>query len=218
MRRTMKVDRREFLKKAGSRSIAVMSLTILTDALAIPALADDQMSFIFEVNSAAGRPGTPTSPQHRIAIGGCGTFSPGRVGSSVVGGGTYTRFLFPGANPPMGGGTSLPLVGSGTWRARQLVSWKTPGTYGVYAAGILEIVADMFQEVPSKAVTRGARFKVVCNLGFAAIGTPGEDEGVTVSIPGTDFFTGATPGPFLPIPVPGTPGLGLTVFNTVAMP
>lgn len=208
----MKMHRRDFLGKAAWGSIVLASLPKWVDALATPVLAQGQTGFTFLAFSAAGPAGTPTSPQHRIAVGGTGKFDPSRAGSEVEGGGAFNHHLFPGSNPPAGG-TPLTVVASGTWQARRLVSYKQIGTWGVLAAGILEMVVDLFGQTPSRTTVRGARLKVVCNIGPAGLVNPGEAEGFLLSIPGTDFFTGATPGPFVPIPIPGTPGLGLTIFT-----
>ena len=53
----------------------------------------------------------------------------------------YTHFTAPGIPP-------LPLVASSVWRPRLLVSYKELGTYGVLAAGILEMVVDLFTKAP----------------------------------------------------------------------
>lgn len=215
----MKIDRRKFLKKAGLGSIALASLPALGNALAKPAWAKEGTNFHFLAFSATGPAGTPASPQHRIAMGGQGTFDPATPGSEVVGGGAYAHHLFPGANPPAGG-TAVPIVASGTWKARRLVSYKQIGTWGVLAAGVLEMVIDLFSEIPSKATIRGARLKIACNIGPAGLVNPGEMEGFTLSVPGTDFFTGGTPGPFVPIFFSGAPVpvLGITLFSTVPIP
>jgi hypothetical protein len=200
----MRIDRREFLRKAGLGSLALASLPKLADTLASPAWAQGQASVDFYAASAAGPAGTPVSPQHRILMGGQCRFDP-RAGAEVAGGGTYTHFLFPGGNPPPGG-TPLSIVASGVWKSRLLVSYKEIGMWGFSAAGVFEMVIDLFRETPSKAVIRGARLKYVCNIGPAGLVNPGEPEGYTLSIPGTDFFTGGNPGAFEPL----VPPLGLT--------
>ncbi len=81
------------------------------------------------------------------------------------------------------------------------------------------MVVDIFGQIPSSTVIRGARLKIVCNIGPAGITNPGEEEGFTLSIPGTDYFTGATPGPFSPFgPTGAAPGIGVTVFSTASIP
>ncbi len=80
---------------------------------------------------------------------------------------------------------------------------------GVQAGGTLEMVADIFQVIPSKAVFRGARLTLICNLPAAGLFT-GHEEGYELSLPGTDYSPGGTPGPFYPV----VPPLGVTAFST----
>ncbi len=210
----MEINRRKFLKAIGVGTIALGSLPAIASTLAEPAWAQRQRSFHFFALSAAGPAGTPASPQHRILIGGKGTFDEADAGSRIQGGGTYTHFLFPGAGPPPGG-TPLPIVAAGIWKPRAIVSFKQIGTWGVNAAGVLEMVIDLFREIPAKSVVRGARLKYVCNIGPAGLVNPGEEEGFTLSVPGTDLFTGGAPGPFIPL----VPPVGLTGgFSTVPIP
>lgn len=211
----MKMDRREFLRKAGLGSITLASFPTLIDALATPARAQagDLTYFHFWTQSAAGPAGTPASPQHRLFMGGEVRFDAGRPGSQAFGGGAYVHYLFPGANPPTGG-TPLPIVSSGVWKPRLLVSYQKFAAWGVGTAGIAELVIDLFGEIPSKAVVRGARLRYICNIGGAGI-TTGDEEGFFLSVPGTDFFTGATPGPFRPLVPPTGP---TSPFVTVPIP
>ncbi len=204
----MKTDRREFLKHAGLASLATGGLPLLFNTGATPAWAEGRTNYTFLCVSRAGPAGTPQRQAHMLGLGGQGNFDPSRPGSEVTGAGTFTHFQAPGTPP-------FPLVASGTWKARLLVSYKQLGTYGVWAAGIAELVIDLFRQVPSPATIRGARLKIACNLAPAGLVNPGEIEGYTLSIPGTDFFTGGTPGPFTPIP---PDGLGVTVFSVVPIP
>ncbi len=219
----MKMERRELLRKAGLGSLALASLPKMLDVLAAPVWAEGQTNFHFIALSLAGPPGTPTAQQHSLIMGGQGRFNPDRVGSQVEGGGVFVHFTSPGANPPPGG-TPLPVVASGSWAARLLVSYKQIGMYGAAAAGVLDMVIDLHREIPSKAVIRGATLKVVCNIGPAGLVT-GEREGFFLSIPGTDFGAGGKPGPFVPFgPVPPppapaiAPGIGVTLFSIVSLP
>ena len=218
----MKMDRRELLRKAGLGSLALASLPKMLDVLATPVWAEGQTNFHFMALSFAGPPGTPAALQHQLIMAGQGRFNPARIGSQVEGGGFFVHYTSPGTNPPPGG-TPLPVVASGSWAARLLASYKQIGTFGVQAAGVLETVADLFQEIPSKAVIRGVTLKVVCNIGAAGLVT-GEREGFTLGIPGTDFGAGGTPGPFVPIgplpppPAPAlAPGIGVTAFSIVSL-
>ncbi len=193
------IDRREFLRKAGLGSLALGSLPALVSALGRPALAQSQRGFMFLAVSAAGT----GAGQHLVAMGGRGVFDPARGPSSPVeGGGSFFHFQ-PAASPP------FPLVASGTWKARLLVSFREIGTYGGAASGIGQFVIDIQRLQPSSALIRGAVLTIFCNIGPGGHQT-GEIEGYTLSIPGTDFAAGGTPGPFRQIP---PMGMGLTVFQ-----
>ncbi len=207
----MKVDRREFLKKAGLGTLAVASLPKLADALARPAWAQtgEALYYHLATHSFVGpTPGTPAAPQDRLMFYGQGTASP----AGVTGGGAWNHTRFPGSNPPKGG-PALPIVAAGAWQAKQYVSFNEIGRFGVLVAGIAEIVVDLLRTIPSVATIRGARLRLICNIGFAGLDT-GEPEGIVLSIPGTPFFTGETPGPFAPV----VPMFGLTAFSRLALP
>ncbi len=204
----MKVNRRDLLKKAGLGSLVLASLPKLGDALATPVWAQTPgvLNYHIATQSFAGPPGTPAAPQDRIQIYGQGAFR----SSGLTGGGGWNHVKFPGANPPKGG-PPLPIVAGGAWQAKQFISFNELGRYGVVVAGVLEMVVDLLREIPSPATIRGARLKVICNIGFAGLQT-GQEEGIVLSIPGTSFFTGEKPGPFEPIPM-----VGLTAFTSVAL-
>ena len=222
-----KIDRRAFLRKAGVGSIALASLPSLIESMKSPAEAQaaGQGNYHF-VCLAVGGPqgaqpaGTPAAPQHVLLISGDGSFDPARVASPVSGGGMYVHTTFPGAAPPPGG-TPLPVVASGTWGNGRLVSYLPNKSWGAQGTGVLNMVIDLFQEIPAKRVIRGAALKVVCVSGLAGVAIPGELEGITLSVPGTDFSAGGTPGPFTPTggraaPGPGllgAPGVGITTFS-----
>jgi hypothetical protein len=202
----MEADRREFLKNIGLGSMALGAFPGLLGMLSTPAEAQGggRLNFHFVTVANAGT-GANT---HLLASFGQGHFDP-RPGARVDGRGGFFHFR-PAAAPP------FPLVASGRWEARQLVSYKQLGTYGIAAAGMAEIVADIFREVPSPAVIRGAALTIVCNIGAAGLANPGEIEGVKWSFPGTDFSAGGNPGPFRQTPSgPPAGAFGLTVFTTV---
>jgi hypothetical protein len=193
----MKIDRREFLRKAGLGSIALASLPTLMDMFKLPALAQAERGVLFLAIDAAGT--------HRIAMGGAARFDPSKgPASPVAGGGSFFHFQAVGSPP-------LPIVASGTWNARLLTSYKEVATYAGVAAGVGEFVIDIQRLRPSPALIRGAVLTVYCTLGPAGVteAQTGGIEGYTLSIPGTEFSAGGTPGVFRQIP-PG--GLGLTVF------
>ncbi len=190
----MKVNRREFMRRVGMGSIALGSLPALMDLFKMPALAQGERGVLFLAVTAAG--------EHRLILGGAAWFDPSKgPASAASGGGMFTHFQAVG-NPP------LPLVASGTWNARLLTSYREIGTYGGTGAGNVDLVVDLQRVRPSPALIRGGVLRVFCNLGPIGANT-GEIEGYTLSIPGTDFSAGGTPGPFRQVP-PG--GLGVTIL------
>lgn len=183
------------MRKVGTSSIALASMPALLDMFKQPALAQAERGFMCLAVSA-----TTSAPQHFIALGGAGQFDPSRgAGAPVTGGGSFVHWQATGSPP-------FPLVGSGTWKARLLTSYREVGTYAGDASGVGEFVIDIQRIKPSPATFRGAVLRIFCNLGFAGLQS-GEIEGYTLSIPGTDFSAGGTPGPFRQIPPPGTTGV-----------
>jgi hypothetical protein len=194
---TVKVNRREFLHRVGAGSIAVASLPALMDMFKLPALAQAERGVVFLCVDAAGN--------HRLGMGGAARFDPSRgAASPVTGGGTFFHWTDSPTAP-------APLVASGNWNARLLTSYKELATYAGVAAGVAEFVIDIERLRPSPALIRGAVLTVYCTLGPAGVtaAQTGGIEGYTLSIPGTDFSAGGTPGPFRQIP-PG--GVGVTIF------
>lgn len=190
----MKVDRREFIRRVGTSSIALASLPALLDILKQPALAQGERGVMFLAVNAAG--------EHRLGMGGVAWFDPSKgPGSPASGGGTFFHWQAVGSPP-------LPLVASGTWQAKLLTNYRELGTYAGVAAGIVDLVIDIQRVKPSPATIRGGVLRVFCNLGPIGAQT-GEIEGYTLSIPGTDFSAGGTPGPFRQIPPGGT---GVTIM------
>ena len=193
----MKIDRREFLRKAGLGSIALASLPALMDMFKLPALAQAERGVMFLCVNAAGN--------HRLAMGGAARFDPSKGPSSpVTGGGSFTHWTASATAP-------APLVASGNWNARLLTSYKEIATYPGVAGGVGEFVIDIQRLRPSPALIRGAVLTVYCNLGPAGVtaAQTGGIEGYTLSIPGTEFSAGGNPGPFRQVP---PAGLGLTTF------
>lgn len=190
----MKIDRREFLRKAGIGSLALGSLPALLDVFRLPALAQGEKGVMFLSVDTAG--------EHRLILGGTAWFDPSKGPASAAGGGgMFTHFRAVGSPP-------LPLVASGTWTARLLTEYKELGTYAGVAAGTVDLVIDLQRKRPSPARIPGAVLRVFCNLGPAGLST-GEIEGYTLSIPGTEFSAGGTPGTFRQIPPGGT---GVTIL------
>jgi hypothetical protein len=119
----------------------------------------------------------------------CGSFG----GRSVRGGGEFVHF----------DGTGIPspdVIATGSWRATRFLSFEEIGTFGVGVAGILEMEIKL---IPCDGPpVRGARLKIVCNIGVAGLETePFQQEGFTLTVPGLAPFS------------PFTPPAGLTFFT-----
>jgi hypothetical protein len=144
---------------------------------------DVQTKFFFAVVNQA--PGTTD----RITLSGAGRF--GKHG--IEGGGGFTHYTTT-SGPP------FPIVAHGTYRATKLVSFaETPGSpYGEQISGILEMEVEL-QPVGGEPI-KGATMKVVCNVPAGVLFT-GEDEGVTLTVPGGLTFEHQTPA------------AGVTLFN-----
>ena len=186
------MKRREFFKKAGLGSAALVSLPTIAHTLAKPARADqddddNRMGFDFVCSSQAGR---IEGVAHRILMNGSGTFNSSRV----KGGGSYDHFDFAAPVPRT-------LLSAGRWKAKRLVSFDLVGIYGVLAAGILTIDVDLLQVIPSQEVIP-ATLEIVCNHRGFGLDT-GEEEGFVLTIPDTPF------GPFRQL----VPNVGITTFT-----
>lgn len=181
------MNRREFLKRGGIGSIALASVPALAHRLAKPAQAYEVTNFHGVARSKAATVG---GVDHRVAIS-----ADGRVfAHQVEGGGVFLHF---DAAPP----APKPVLATGTWTARQVVAFDLIGTWGVFAAGVLEMLVDLFPD--GAPAIKGARLKFVCNLGAVPLQT-GLPEGMFLSIPRAPF------GEFAPL----IPEEGLTVFST----
>ena len=181
------MNRRRFLQRAGTGTFALGSLPLLAGK-AWADLDGDDRGFHFVVASF-GPAGTD-----RLILQGDGTFDD----ESVNGGGQFDHFQTVGAPP-------LPIISTGTWKARKFVSFTLPAvtpptnpqaTHGVFQAGILVLMAD-FHPLGHPAV-RDVQLQVVCNLAPAGASTPGKDEGVYLNFDGVSFQPG---------------GLGVTIFT-----
>jgi hypothetical protein len=202
------IKRQNFHRETVVLSATLLYLLILVNALTAPALAQEKpVNFYFVANSTTMLEGV----RHIVAVSGTGVIS----GSEVVGGGAFAHFLFNiSAATGKPGPPPYQLVDSGTWNATRLVSFKMLGTYGLLAAGRLEMDVNLYRQVPTSAVTPGS-ITEICNLKPAKLINFGSDgqplpEGLIITIPGTDFVTGGKAGPFAPF----VPANGVTVFTT----
>jgi len=182
----MKLDRKEFLKKAGLGGMTLAALPALADVLGTPAGAAEaeeaRVFYLVAFSKAKSR-------DHRIAISGAGGFNP--RGGTARGWGTFIHI----DNTPAG--TPKPVIASGRWRATKFVSYgHEVGKYGSVRPSIVELLVDLMPE--GKPAVRGATLRLICNVGPAGL-TTGEPEGFVLTIPGT-------PDTFAPL----DPVLGIT--------
>ncbi len=205
------MDRRRFLRRLGLGSFGAVSLPALANTLAVPAWGDTHRNFHLLAVSAAGPEGGPRAPRNQIFMSGDGAFNPERA--EALGGGFYVHFLFPG-RIPLPGELALPIIASGTWKARRVVKYNEIGLWGLEAGGSLVMVVDLLQQIPSKRVIHGARLEVFSNPPFAGLQTDDRRVGYTLSLPGTDFAEGGRVGPFAPL----DPPVGVTAFSIAPVP
>ena len=123
------------------------------------------------------------SGSNRLLMQGSGTFN----AHEAHGGGTYDDFIA-GTGPPATFGS----LGSGTWRANDVVSWSPGSTHGVYQGGTLVMHATLYPV--GKASIANVTITVYCNLGPAGFST-GHAEGADVTVPGSPqlIFTQTSP-------------------------
>jgi hypothetical protein len=125
-----------------------------------------------------------------IVLSGAGRF--GKNGILGVAGGGFTHYQVTAMAP-------FPIVAHGTYKATKLLSFKeTPGSpYGEQISGVLKMEVEIR---PVGGTSTTATMEVVCNVPQAPLIT-GEEEGVTLTVPGGLTFT------------PQTPAAGITLFN-----
>ncbi len=181
-------DRRAFVKMAGAGSLAVVAAPLLASATAVA----NERGVNYRWMSASRNPGQTD----QVVMNG-----DGRVNNrQVTGGGNFLHVK-------LGGPPPLPIVGTGTWRARKLKSFDLIGTYGNFAAGILVMDIDL---LPLDGGTIPAQVTMNCNVPPAGLFT-GLDEGFFLDVGGQTFSP-----LLLPVAGGGPPpviAVGATTFN-----
>jgi len=182
------MKRRDFLKRAGQGSVALASAPALAHVLSRVALGQGgTTNYHFLAFSSAG---VVDAVDHTVAMVGDGHLSSG----GVTGGGAFVHF----DNAPP---APKPVLASGSWKAKRLISYQQFGTWGAFASGVLEMEINL---VPTGGSPVPAMLTVVCNIGPAGIFVvPPSPEGYMLTIPGSLTFT------------PFVPPLGLTLFTVV---
>jgi len=189
------VDRREFLKRAGVGSAALVSIPALAGtAQATGALQRRYGAVAFSQGPLIG------AVQHRIAVNAAGFFIPEAGVVLPNGGGTFVHF---DNAPPV----PKPIFAFGKWRPTSFVSYELGppfGTWGTVQASVLEMKVTLFAEFPVGAPPIGATLKLICNIGPAGIMT-GQPEGFVLTVPASPF------GPLMF--VPDVPAAGITTIS-----
>ena len=182
----LSMNRRGFLKKAGVGGIALGSLPILAETLAIRASADEETtSFIF---AAVSKGPTIDGVVHTVVMDGEGIITP----AHAAGGGAFNHVNNAPTAP-----FPKPFFAQGTWKAKRLVSFEVFGKYGLFTAGVLTMDVELVRELPSRLVVP-ATLQIVCNIPFVPIMT-GKPEGFSLLVGNLQFH-------------PNVPPMGITLF------
>jgi hypothetical protein len=166
----MKIDRRKFLKNAGLGSVALASLPALGHAMAAPKGNRNNTNWVV----AAIEPGnTVNGIAYTMAFEGCGFVNPGMA----IGQGSFVEFDNLSLVPHT-------ILASGTWKATNLISTNIIGTYGAFAAGIIEMEIELVEDLPVPGVcVPGVLLHITCNIPAAGLFNDDEEEGFELTVP-----------------------------------
>ena len=191
----MSVDfnRRNFLKHAGTGTVALAGASVWASVASSPAAADHRhegIGFFFAALDSAGLVHTPTSPD-ALLMQGCGHFH--KDSGDIKGSGFFVHY--DGSSPL----SPKPIKATGLWKAHRLKSFDQGPGFGVQLTGIMMADVELFpQPFPSRAVIP-AQLTVVCNSGAIPFST-GEDEGFQLVFEDLSFL-------------PLTPTIGISGFD-----
>lgn len=173
------MDRRNFVKTAGLGSLAVAS------GLSVPTLADvamgpeaaramGRLNFVFAAATVREGvdPANLLQGDELFAANGTGSFN----GAQAQAHGSFNHIQ---VNPP----PPFPILGQGTWKAKELLDWHLEGTYGAHASGTLVLGIVL---VPQSGERVEGVLTVNCNLPPAGLFT-GLPESIIVELPGATF-------------------------------
>jgi hypothetical protein len=169
-KRNMKIDRRKFLKNAGLGSVALASLPGLGHAFAADTGNGNKTNWVV----AAIEPGdTVNGIAYTMAFEGCGFVNSGMA----VGQGSFVEFDNLSIIPHT-------ILASGTWKTTSLISTNLIGTYGSFAAGIIEMNIELVEDLPIPGVVvPGVFLHITCNIPAAGLFNDDEEEGFELTIP-----------------------------------
>lgn len=125
-------------------------------------------------NVAAIEPGnTVNGIAYTMAFEGHGFVNPGMA----VGEGSFVEFDNLSLVPHT-------ILASGTWKVTNLISIDIIGTYGAFAAGIIEMEIELVEDLPIPGVVvSGVTLQITCNIPAAGLFNGDEEEGFELTIP-----------------------------------
>lgn len=190
---TTDLDRRKFLKQAGTGTVALAGASVLAGMGAWPAVADEKkegIGFFFAALDSAGAVHNPTSPD-AFLMQGCGNFD--EHSGDIRGNGFFAHY--DGSSPL----SPKPIKATGLWMARRLLSFDPGPAFGIQLTGIMVADVELFRQSPEPEAVIRAQLTVVCNSGAIPFST-GEDEGFQLVVGNLTFL-------------PLTPTIGISGFD-----
>jgi len=181
-----KVDRREFVKRAGVGSVGLGALAASPAALAgRPGFPKGGGHQHFTLVALSGTtPSVIGGIQHMMVLEGAGTFK--ADSGHADGGGNFVHLNFAAPTAP-----GQPIA-SGKWEVTDLISYSTPvADYGRVRSSIVTVSVELH---PDAGGTLAGTLVVICNVGFAGILT-GQPEGFKLDLGSINFnapFAGLT--------------------------
>jgi hypothetical protein len=178
---TTGLDRRKFLKHAGTGTVALAGAPVLAGLGASPAVADEErggIGFFFAALSSAGAIHDPTSSD-AFLMQGCGHF--GEHSGHISGNGFFVHY--DGSSPLK----PKPIKATGLWEARRLVSFDPGPAFGVQLTGIMVADVKLFRQSPPPEAVIPAQLTVVCNSPAIPFFT-GEEEGFRLVVGNLTFL------------------------------
>jgi hypothetical protein len=186
-------NRRTFLKRAGTGTVALAGASVWAGMGSLPAAADDGhdgIGFFFAALDSAGPVHNPTSPD-TLLMQGCGHFD--QHSGHIRGSGFFVHF--DGSSPL----SPKPIRATGFWKAHRFNGFEQGPRFGVQLTGIMMADVELFRQSPEPGAVIPARLTVVCNNPFIPFST-GEDEGFQLAVGSLSFM-------------PLTPTVGISGFD-----
>jgi hypothetical protein len=171
---TTALDRRTFLKQAGTGTVVLAGASVLAGMGAAPAIADDEENgtgFFFSGLDTAG------SPADSFLMWGCGHIDENK--GHITGNGEFVHYDGTAPKPQ-------PIKATGLWEPRHLVSFNTIGHFGTNNAGIMVADVVLFRQAPEPGRVIPGTLTVVCNIPQVPLFT-GEEEGFQLLVEGLSF-------------------------------